>query len=544
MGNIIAFPTREQGFEHELPLAAGAEVAYPQPLFLHDQKEAQVFAFGGRIGLASTRHETLAPEATNGYEILPHSFGMNADGPEHLRMVREEARVKARQLLEHNRALNTSGERTRIHLDVDALGTIEKVEALKDTYGAMSMEYKEAHKSLVLDYARKWAEAFRKNKEEYFEPTVQVYDKATETLRANGLSVDDMLENGLSPLAEQEESDRRVNDYVLLQTHKDLVKHPKADAIGVVQLMPCPDWAIRSYQERPKGAHGGYAPEVEKLMIGFDWFVPDTQEVYHEQIAVPGTFYTMDVLNKVNQILDPETPTATDKTTVHGTHTLVDRQKISRAMDVLRVLDTIASEESGLDIFMGQVNTPGQPKDYEKLYQDAQRRRQEQRGLTRELVDYVETLYQKDIDHALATHMVEKFINDRLLKIAEADHEIASDAFNTETANGFRAAMVLREQGRLHEAEALLQETKMNAPPSSSCGAGSCGLESVDVASKEGEELKKALKADDGDEVVKDTERACKCGKKTIVYAYNENKVNKYCTSCKAFESKVTKNGQ
>jgi hypothetical protein len=41
--------------------------------------------------------------------------------------------------------------------------------------------------------------------------------------------------------------------------------------------------------------------------------------------------------------------------------------------------------------------------------------------------------------------------------------------------------------------------------------------------------------------LVRDKERACRCGKKSIVYAYNKSKVTKHCESCGATETKVSK---
>jgi hypothetical protein len=68
----------------------------------------------------------------------------------------------------------------------------------------------------------------------------------------------------------------------------------------------------------------------------------------------------------------------------------------------------------------------------------------------------------------------------------------------------------------------------------------SCGLAPVDLSGEAGEMLKKNLRAEIGDNIIRDVVRSCVCGQKSIVYAYTLTKVNKYCESCGAFESKQT----
>jgi hypothetical protein len=475
-------------------------------------------------------------------EFSDERICVSADAVPGLDGVRDQARREAARIYEENRRLRNEGEFDKVPLDVDALGTVEKVEQIGQEYGKDSPEYLEARDGLVLDYARKTAEACRKNAEEYFEPTVQQYDAETGQVFAKGLSVDSMLISGLSPLAEVEESERRKNDYIFLETEKAIVKRPESDQIGVVHIMPCPDWAIKDLMENPKGAHGGYAPEIEKIMIGYDWFDYEKQEIYHEQIGVSGLYITTEVINKALQELGAVPPDEQlDKTAIHATQGIVEKSSIGNAMDTLKILDQVASEVHGIEIFLGEPLKPGEVKNYEKLYEDSAGRRKEQEGLTRELVAYVEELYEIGADHAPATFMVEKFLQEKLLEITSKNPEQAEIVFDKKTADGFREAQLLREQGRFNEAQALLDDTKKNAPAAGSCGAGSCGLEGVDKNSDEGKDLAKKLKADNGDEIVKDKERACKCGAKSIVYAYSKSKVNKLCGSCGAFESKRTK---
>lgn len=71
----------------------------------------------------------------------------------------------------------------------------------------------------------------------------------------------------------------------------------------------------------------------------------------------------------------------------------------------------------------------------------------------------------------------------------------------------------------------------------------SCGLQSVDRNSIEGQLLIKQLKAGPGEKIARDHVRRCICGEMTIIYAYTAAKVTKYCESCEFFESKQTTTG-
>lgn len=71
----------------------------------------------------------------------------------------------------------------------------------------------------------------------------------------------------------------------------------------------------------------------------------------------------------------------------------------------------------------------------------------------------------------------------------------------------------------------------------------SCGLEAIDMTSEDGAVLAKKLKADSTDKIAKDHVRKCVCGEVSIVYAYTEVKVTRYCENCGLFESKITTTG-
>jgi hypothetical protein len=113
--------------------------------------------------------------------------------------------------------------------------------------------------------------------------------------------------------------------------------------------------------------------------------------------------------------------------------------------------------------------------------------------------------------------------------------------FDAKTASVLQEVAALERQGRFEEAFIRMQEVEKAAPGGGFCGAGGCGLESVRIQGESGQALLDRLKAEPGDKIVKDTERACRCGSRSIIYAYNMKRVNKLCVACWAFESKVSK---
>jgi len=472
------------------------------------------------------------------FEAATEFLAIHADKTPWLRVVRQEARTQAEATVERRRQQLIDGHFEEAILDVDALGTAAKTAAIKETYGAESGEYQAARGELLLDCERKLAEAYRKNGWEYFEPTTQVYDSTTDQLYTGGLSVDEMVENGLTPLAETEEIERRINDHVRVQTHKEIIKHPASKDMAAIHVSPCTQWAIDAYERDVKknkftSAYGGYAPEVRKQMLNYDSF--EDGVVLHEQLGVSGEYITDEVIVETFRVLHiiPDSNIELDKTAIHNTTGIVSKQQITGVIDVLRVADQIATEKSGKNIFIGEVVEDDHPKDYSIIPLEAQARKEQRLGQAEELAEYVEELLEKNTDHALATLMVEDYINQKLLHVAEADPEQAEMIFNKATADGFRQVHSLRLQGMYQEAEILRTQVQELAPPAGSCGAGSCGLVGVDRNSHEGKDLAYKLGARSDEKIVKDTVRACPgCGAKAIVYAYNSSSVKKYCGSC------------
>jgi hypothetical protein len=487
-------------------------------------------------------HEQWLPLAATGTEgVAVEPFRIFAEHLPDLSAISEAARHEALAILDIHRQNLRDGNFESVPLDVDAMSTAARVAQVRETHGEGSLQHQEARVGLVLDCGRKWAEAFRKNSWEFFPTTVQTHDADTNHLYAHGFSVDDMMHNGLSPLAEAEETELRVNDYAHLHVNKAILGSPVSHDIAALRLSPCPDWAIESYKTNPKAAHGGYAPEIQKLMINYDTFNPVEGAVFHEQFAVSGTFITTEVMAAALQTLEAiDQDAVLSKTEIHGTTGIVPKEVVSNVVDVLRLLDQIATELHGVNVFLGEAVPVNFVKAYNRVYAESEARRQQQAQLAEELADYIEGLHEQDIDHALGTVLVERYIQRVLLDVARQEPGQAEIIFNQETADGFREVQHLESLGLIDQAKQRLETVEQQAPAASSCGAGSCGLEGVDKESKLGRELAELTQAEDGDEIVRDKERACKCGKKEIVYAYNKTKVNKKCLGCGAFESKKT----
>jgi hypothetical protein len=209
-------------------------------------------------------------------------------------------------------------------------------------------------------------------------------------------------------------------------------------------------------------------------------------------------------------------------------------------------MDAVGTREWFLErvdqkLFMGEVVPIDHPADYSAFKQEALQRQEELKGHAETVALFVLDLAEEDFDRRKAPAHVEEFVKDLLLNLAKKDQAVAEQMFDAKTADRIREVVCLENQGRFAEAQLVWEVAREQAPGGGFCGAGSCGLEGVTANSKEDQDLRKQLRAESSDTIVKDKERACRCGKKSIVYAYNKNKVNKLCQSCGSFESKITK---
>jgi hypothetical protein len=483
--------------------------------------------------------ECWAPEST----ATTYRF---VDSIPEVALERELVRNSAHALLETRRHQHAT---EHAPLPIDALSTADEVLRTLRQFGAESDEHKERSAALRLDCQRLVAEWYRKKKPEYFPPVRHIFDEDKQEFFSHGLSIRQMTENALVPLAnDPEEEARRINERVEDATPQILRRLGKI-AIGeesIVTFSECTDKAVTDYTNdmragRPHAGYNGYVPEIEKIMIRM--IRPDSvsNDRFEEQIGIPGTYITHDIIQDALKRRGIDA-TQLDKTGLHGAQLLV-RDDL---MEFVRLLDDEASEQWCTPVFMGEAvhdltDTPEAfVKDYEGFRGEALARQAELADQVDTVANFVLNLAEEQADRRRAPALVEDFVKKLLLDLAKHDQSVAEQMFDGKTAAGLQQVMRLERQGDYEKAFTLMQTIEKAAPGGGYCSGGSCGLESVDVNSDDGKALASKLGASNGDTIVKDKERACKCGSKSIVYAFNNKKVNKLCQNCGAFESKVS----
>ncbi len=438
------------------------------------------------------------------------------------------------------------GKIGQVPLAIDALSTADEVLLAKDAYGKGSQEYLDRLAGLELDCLRLVAEWYRKKRPEYFPKTEHFFDAQTGDFYSHGLSIRQMTENALRPIGNNpEEVHRRVNERVENETALLLKKVGGfvLGQVGIRTISECTDTAIEDYKNDQKAGlphrgYDGYVPEIEKVMIRDMRIDEVTGNRTEEQLGLPGLYINHYVIQEALRRRGVETADM-DKTQLHGNQLLVNDD----LMDFVALLDEVASEEWCTNIYLGEEVPEDHQKNYIDFRQEAQERQNGLKEMASKTAMFVIDLAEDGFDRRKAPAHIEEFVKTMLLNMAKQDVKLAVQMFDEKTAAGLQEVAYLEAMGRNQEASELLREVEKNAPGGGYCSGGSCGLESVDKFSKLGKELSEKLKAESGDEIVKDKERRCRCGNRSIVYAYNKNKVNKFCESCHAFESKQVSRG-
>lgn len=475
-------------------------------------------------------------------ELQPHRY-LSADELPEVAAMREAVRAEAWETVSFRQQQLAAGSYEQVPLAVDALSTAEAVIEAGMREGRESHSYQEKLAGLELDCLRLVTEWYRKKRPEYFPHSRHFFDAKTGDFYSHGLSIRQMTENALRPIAnDPEEVSRRVNERVENETPAIIGKIGSfaLGQVGIRTISECTDKAIQDYQDdiaagNPHRGYNGYVPEIEKVMIRDMRFDEATGDRLEEQVGLPGIYINHFVLQEALRRRGVETK-GMDKTELHGTQLLVQDDLI----DFVRLLDTVAGEEWCTSIFMGERVEADYAKDYDTIRQEALQRQEGLKDMAGKTAVFIMDLAADGYDRRKAPAKVEAFVKMLLLDEAKSDIVLAAEIFDAKTASGLQQVAYLESVGNNQAAFELFQKIEQAAPGGGFCGAGSCGLEGVDMKSSQGQALKRALKAESGDTVVKDKERACKCGQKSIVYAYNKNKVTKLCESCGAFESKKT----
>jgi hypothetical protein len=451
------------------------------------------------------------------------------------------------QLIAERQALLDAGVVQDVPLVIDALSTAESVVIARDDTQD-NRHYGERYDCLVTDCVRLIQEWNRKLKPEAFSELRHHYSQAEEEFYSHGMAIGQMTLNALRPIAESpEEEARRVNERVehrlpiIIQKAGGFALH----GVGIRTISECTDKAIQDYEDdkehmRPHRGYDGYVPEVKKLMIRDIRIDPETGDRLQTQIGLLGEYsITHQVIQEALRRKGVDT-SGMGKTELHGLQLLVDDD----LKDFVKLLDEVATEDWCVPIFLGERVGKDHSRDYDAFWEEAAHREEDLRDLAEVTATFLIDLVDDNFDRRKAPGHVEAFVKKLLLDRAKKDITVAQYAFGEKTAASILEVVALEKRGLYQEAFAVMAEAEKAAPGGGYCSGGSCGLESVDLNSEEGKKLAENTKAESGDTIVRDKERACKCGAKEIVYAYNKNKVNKYCGNCKAFESKATKNGK
>ncbi len=475
---------------------------------------------------------------------------------------REIARIEARAILEHNRQLLRDGEFDAVPIPVDPLSTADLVIEAREKYGKGSIEHKTAEQALELDCHRLLLEAVRAKTWEYFPKSQQEYDPGTGYYYSHGYAIATIVDNGLSPVSEAEEVDRRLNEAVEERTYMSIGRrllgntvevNPVPEIVNVATISPCTNWALQRYKDGKTDGFGGYVPSKDRRMIRNVRFDSTLGYREEDQIGASGDYWDDDVISDSLHILDSRLEGVDmDRTYVHGTQMVTNRE--IGVWDYAELFDILASKKHGVTIFMGELVEDGHPRDYEAAKLEAARRQAETLAASQSLAGDILVLAESGIDHWAANAFVEELVKKEMLTICEAEPEKAAEMFDEATVDGLKEVQRLISIGDDVAAQLLRKQVEFNAPRPEFCGAGSCGLESVDPNSAEGKELYKKVGAEEGDIVLRDVVRACdECGKKGgVIYAFvrrkedtqGKSKVNKYCQNCEAFEHKMTKDGK
>jgi hypothetical protein len=472
--------------------------------------------------------------------FLPPRTYLAVDLMPEVAAARQVVRAEAWQTLEDRRSLQQVHGETAIPLTIDALSTAQYVLTAEPG----SLEYDERRAGLDLDCTRLVAEWYRKLRPEYFPPARHVFDAPSGDFFSHGLSIRQMTENALRPITDDpEEEARRVNERVENETPL-LISKLGGIALGGVAIRTiseCTNKAIADLNEDTStGAkhrgYGGYVPEIEKVMIRDIRLDPETGDRLEEQLGVPGVYINHDVLLETVRRRGGAVGDLS-KTELHGTQLLVDDD----LMEFVALADSVASEEWCVNVFMGEKVEDDFVKDYAGFRQEALERQAGLADIAGTVSSFVLDLAADQYDPRKAPAKIEEFVKLLLLKEAKKDVTLAEQMFDASTALKLAEVIALEAQGRTREAFNLFEETREAAPGGGYCNGGSCGLKAIDEFTEEGKDLADKLQLEGDETLVRDTERACKCGKKTIVYAYNKETVKKYCENCHAFERKNTK---
>ena len=465
-------------------------------------------------------------ELKNQPQSYPELFDLSLDP--FLQEELNQAKLDAELILQNN-LLKLSEERYQeVPLPIDVLGTAELVVKADNPF--LRESYK---RSLINDSTRLISESMRKNTWEYFPSIFQIYDAESQDFRIGRISLNKVVENGLSPTLDPEEQAIRISEYlehkISLLVRENLIDTD--NAVSLITIKECPDYVINNYQRDQQSSHGGYVPEIKKLVISKATITKEGQSF--EQFALSGEYIDHQViLETLSESLAIPSDSKLTKLDLREKQ-FVGTGKNDELVNLIKALDQKASQKYSKNLFMGEELKDIKSNNYEELENIAIIRQQTYQEKALLVSEYLINLSEAKTDKRLAEFLLSNFVKKLLFKEVINNPDYASNIFNEEISNELKIAQELLIKGQIDEYKKAQTLIYQNAPSPSFCGAGSCGLEAVSEGSIDSR-IAKSLKLKG--ELIKDTVRNCpNCGNRSILY---DARGNKACTNCKISEIK------
>ncbi len=462
---------------------------------------------------------------------------------------REVSREQGMALLEARRQNLRDGEYDQVPEVFDPLSEARRARKAKEDYGEDSPEYRQAQAAFDISCERLTAEAWRVFTWEYFPELEQTFDAQTGDYVFGDRSLTDMVDDGVTPLAGAEEGNNRLTEKVEETTYGALRKvgamavraalangSQKLPEMNVVTVSECNDSAIAAYQKdlaegKPAVSYGGHVPKIEKFMVRGVRYPTHITSRFQSQLALSGEHITHDIIVEGMQIMQAVAQGQyLTKAEVRATQMV--NMNGEGPLSFAALLDHLASQKTGLRIFLGEVIPEDQPKDYASVPAIAEARQKKQKDVSREIAAHIARLEENGTDPVVAGGLIKRFVSKAIKDSvkhnpAEAQH-VYGEGETLEKIEDYNRALAAGDQAR---ADQLDQEIETILPPAVYCGAGSCDLEGVKPTSDDGAAaLRLGLKAKNSNELLYFKKGVCiHCKRQGI---YFDLSGNKGCTGC------------
>lgn len=481
---------------------------------------------------------------------------IQADHVPQLRAVRLQADLETAELYRQRAAAPEAQKPPAI----DPLTAARRVLEADAAFGPGSPERAEAWEGLLWNCRRELAEGARRNQPgEYFPPLVQEYDASKEAYTFKGFSLLEMVDNGITPHVVMAE-DRAIRGHerkeeitltairalgsltvgkvVHLRPAEPVENGPiQAEAVPEVTcitIRECPQWAIDAYKADPdvikkQNGLGGLVPEHETLMVQGVSFSRTEDVRAQESVSLSGKVITHEVTLETLYRME-----LLDRSCVPSRSELAGMQFINvNGQGVLaftEMLDVVAEELSGKQVFMGNYVSEEHPKNYANVPAESEARQaQFEEGAHTLAAEMLKWCQDEKLEVGNVIQRYNKFVQRVVLKATCHDPIAVSKVFNYKTALGVVDVNLKFEQGDIKGALQLFEQVLAEAPVIPGCQAGSCGLEAVSTLSADGQKAQSlGLRAGSG-ELLRSTDLRCPDCKKPKIHYDAKNKV---CVGC------------